>query len=72
MNNLLTIINKVLQQNDQPAVDLLHGYTNLRDHLGFDSFMLAQLTVEIEESTGVDIFKDSLVYTVSDILAKLP
>jgi acyl carrier protein len=72
MNDLLTVINKVLEQNDKPLIVSLHNHTNLRDDLEFDSFMLAQLTVEVEEYTGVDIFKDSLVYTVSDILAKLP
>jgi acyl carrier protein len=44
---------------------------NLKDDLGFDSFMLAELTVEIEEETGVDIFKDGMVFTIEDILKKL-
>jgi hypothetical protein len=33
--------------------------------------MLAELTVEIEEETGIDIFKDGLIFTISDILKKL-
>jgi acyl carrier protein len=44
---------------------------DLKNDMGFDSFMLAELTVEIEEVYNIDIFKDSLVFTVGDIKRKL-
>ena len=39
--------------------------------MGLDSIMLAQLTVEIEDEFGVDIFENSIVSSVSEILEKL-
>jgi acyl carrier protein len=71
MNNLLKIINKVLDSNDMSPLIHITDSMNLKDDLGFDSFMLAELTVEIEEETGVDIFKDGIVFTIEDILKKL-
>jgi acyl carrier protein len=44
---------------------------DLRAELGFDSLDLAELTVRIEKETGIDIFADSFVLTVGEILAKL-
>ena len=71
MNNLLEIINRVLDSNDMNPLVHVADSMNLKDDLGFDSFMLAELTVEIEEETGVDIFKDGIVFTIEDILKKL-
>lgn len=71
MNNLLEILNRVLESNDYPLLNSLDESSNLKEDLGFDSFMLAELTVEIEEETGIDIFKDGLIFTISDILKKL-
>ena len=71
MNNLLEIINRVLDSNDKDVIDNISDSINLKNDLGFDSFMLAELTVEIEEETGIDIFKDEMVFTISDILKKL-
>jgi acyl carrier protein len=71
MNNLLEIINRVLDSNDKNVIDNISDSINLKNDLGFDSFMLAELTVEIEEETGIDIFKDGMIFTISDILKKL-
>jgi acyl carrier protein len=71
MNNLLEIINRVLDSNDKDVIDNISDSINLKNDLGFDSFMLAELTVEIEEETGIDIFKDGMIFTISDILKKL-
>jgi acyl carrier protein len=68
---LLEIINKVLESNGYPMVTDLHDDMNLKNDVGFDSFMLAELTVEIEELYNVDIFKDNFVFTVGDIKNKL-
>jgi acyl carrier protein len=71
MKNLLEIINKVLDSNDMNTLESVSEYMNLKNDLGFDSFMLAELTVEIEEETGIDIFADSVVHTIGDINQKL-
>lgn len=71
MNNLLEVINRVLDSNDMDTFDSILDSMNLKNDLGFDSFMLAELTVEIEEETGIDIFADSIVYTIGDIRKKL-
>lgn len=68
---LLEIINKVLENNGYQIINELNDDMNLKNDIGFDSFMLAELTVEIEEASNIDIFKDSLVFTVGDIKKKL-
>jgi acyl carrier protein len=68
---LLEIINKVLDSNGYPMVTDLYDDMNLKNDIGFDSFMLAELTVEIEEAYNIDIFKDNFVFTVGDIKNKL-
>jgi acyl carrier protein len=68
---LLEIINKVLESNGHQTISELNDDMNLKNDIGYDSFMLAELTVEIEEVYNVDIFKESLVFTVGDIKKKL-
>lgn len=68
---LLEIINKVLDNNGCDTINVLLDDMNLKNDVGFDSFMLAELTVEIEEVYNIDIFKDSLVFTIGDIKNKL-
>jgi len=65
------IINKILESNDLKSISALDNSLNLRDDLGFDSLMLAELTVEIEDKFNIDIFEDGVVFTISDILNKL-
>jgi len=69
--NLHFLINKILESNDLKPIDILDSSLNLRDDLGFDSLMLAELTVEIEDEFNIDIFEDGIVFTISDILKKL-
>lgn len=71
MKSLLEIINEVLDSNEKNTIDKLEVEINLRDDLGFDSFMLAELTIIIEEIYGVDIFADGIVFTISDIQNKI-
>ena len=68
---LLQIINKVLDSNGYNTIAEISDDMNLKNDIGFDSFMLAELTVEIEEVYNVDIFKDTLVFTIGDIKNKL-
>jgi acyl carrier protein len=68
---LLEIINKVLDSNGYNTITEISDDMNLKNDIGFDSFMLAELTVEIEEVYDIDIFKNSLVFTIGDIKNKL-
>ena len=68
---LLEIINKVLDNNGYDIITEIADTMNLKNDMGFDSFMLAELTVEIEEVYNIDIFKDSLIFTIADIKSKL-
>mgnify|MGYP000958272500 CR=1 FL=1 len=68
---LLKIVNTVRENKGlQPMPELKPEY-DLRTDLGFDSLDLAELTVRVEKETGIDIFADSFVLTVNDILNKL-
>jgi acyl carrier protein len=70
-HKLLEIINVVRKNKGVDPVFGLNEDTDLRTDLGFDSLDLAELTVRIERETGVDIFADGFVRTVSDIQQKL-
>jgi acyl carrier protein len=69
--NLLEIINEVLSGNKRDKVTNINDNDNLRYDLGFDSLMLAELTVEIESEYGIDIFDDGLITKVSEINIKI-
>lgn len=69
---VIEIINNILKENDiEPSVEEINESTILTDDLGFDSFNLAQLTVEIESEFGVDIFENGVITTVGDIFKQL-
>ena len=69
--DLLNIINEILENNEMCKIDELNNNLKLSNDLGFDSLMLAELTVKIEDETGIDIFEDGIVNTVGDILQKV-
>jgi acyl carrier protein len=66
--SLLELINEVLNENSIPAI---HPDMHLRNDIGMDSLDLAHLTVLIEDEYGVDIFEESNINTISDILDKI-
>jgi acyl carrier protein len=68
---LLEIINTVRTNKGLSPVAELNPEHDLRSDLGFDSLDLAELTVRVEKDFGIDIFADSFVLTVADIIAKL-
>ena len=68
---LLIIVNTVRDNKGLPPMAELKPEHDLRTDLGFDSLDLAELTVRVEKEFGIDIFADSFVLTVADILAKL-
>lgn len=68
---ILNIINNIRQKNNQEALQSLNESMSLRKDLGFDSFDLAELTVRIEDEFGIDIFEDSIIDTINEILIKI-
>jgi acyl carrier protein len=71
MRTLLDLINEVLENNDKDKLFEISPNLSLKDDLGMDSLDLALLTVLIEQEYGIDVFEESIVYTVSDIENKI-
>lgn len=68
---IIKCINNILENKDFKEKIIISNDTNLRDDLGFDSFDLAELTVLLEEETGIDIFEKGVIYTFEEIKQKL-
>lgn len=68
---LLGLINQVLENSGKAQLTTLTDGMHLRNDLGMDSFQLAELTVRIEDETGIDIFQDGIVDTIADIKSRL-
>ena len=68
---LLKIINEILLGTGMEKLTSITDKDNLRDDLGFDSFMLAELTVMIEDKTNIDIFENDYISTIEQIKEKL-
>ena len=68
---LQNIINNVRENNGMPPLESISKNMDLRTDIGFDSLDLAELTVKIEKETGIDVFADSFVNTVGEILEKI-
>jgi len=71
LQKVIEIIKKIQSENNLMASQKIEIDSSLVNDLGLDSIMLAQLTVEIEDEFGVDIFENSIVSSVSEILDKL-
>lgn len=70
-SELLSIINTVLTNNGRKTLDCVLPESDLRRDLALDSFDLAELTVRIQAKFDVDVFADSNVSTVGEIIEKL-
>lgn len=70
-SELLSIINTVLTNNGRKRLDCVLPESDLRRDLALDSFGLAELTVRIQAKFDVDVFADSNVSTVGEIIEKL-
>lgn len=68
---LLELINTILINKNKQSIESPSNELSLRDDLGFDSLDLAELTVRIESEFGIDIFEDSIVLTIEEVLNKL-
>jgi len=71
ISTLQNIINNVRENNGMPPLESISENMDLRTDIGFDSLDLAELTVKIEKETGIDVFADSFVNTVGEILEKI-
>jgi acyl carrier protein len=70
--DLLSVINLVRANKGRAALPEIRPEYRLREDCQLDSLDLAELTVRIEEASGVDVFADGIVRTVGEIQAKLP
>ncbi|MCH8473845.1 MAG: acyl carrier protein [Opitutales bacterium] len=65
-------IRRLLEQKGRVVgSDLFSDTLTLRGDLGLDSFDLAELTVHLEERTGVDIFQEGVVNTLGEVRQRL-
>lgn len=62
------LIRKVLSNNNRSLSGSIDIESHLVNDLGLDSLDLAELTVLVEEKTGVDIFENKIVFTIQDVL----
>jgi acyl carrier protein len=65
------IINEMLEESGQERIIGFESTMSLREDLGLDSLMLAELTVKIENEFGVDIFEDGIVQTLGEVILKI-
>ena len=69
---VIEIIKNLIIENDiEISTEVINDSTSLTNDLGFDSFNLAQLTVEIESEFGIDIFENEVINSVGDIFNQL-
>lgn len=68
---LQEIINIVLKKQGKEELHDFSEAVSLRKDLDFDSLMLAELTVRIEDEFDIDVFRDGPVDTLLEILKKL-
>jgi acyl carrier protein len=68
---VIFIIRDILSDENMESGMEITESTKLKDDLGFDSLMLAVLTVKVENEFDVDIFEDGLIFTVGEIFSKI-
>ena len=68
---VLAAVNEVRSNLGLPGYDELSDDLGLRSDLGFDSLALAELTVRLEEATGVDVFAEGIVSRVGEVRSRL-
>ncbi|MCC5788969.1 MAG: acyl carrier protein [Opitutales bacterium] len=65
-------IRRLLEQKGRPVdCDSFSDALTLREDLGLDSFDLAELTVHLEDRTGIDIFQEGVVKTMGEVRQRL-
>ncbi|PKN75801.1 MAG: acyl carrier protein [Candidatus Cloacimonetes bacterium HGW-Cloacimonetes-2] len=71
IDRLLVMINTVRQNKGLTRLESIQPSDDLRRDLELDSLDLAELTVRIENESGIDIFEDGFVNSIGEILIKL-
>ncbi|EJR90592.1 acyl carrier protein [Bacillus cereus VD196] len=71
INKVTSIINKMLKESGQDTINNFENSLNLRDDLNFDSLMLAELTVRLEDEFNIDVFEDGIVQTLGEVIKKI-
>lgn len=67
---ILNIINRILVGNGNENLSDFDPKLSLRE-LGFDSLMLAELTVRIEDEFEVDIFENGIVDKLAELFERI-
>ena len=67
----LELLNGVLRRNGRPEIARVDAALLLMEDLGLDSLGLAELTVRIEDTFGIDIFERGTVRTLGEVLERL-
>ncbi len=68
---VLEIINSIRKHKGESPIESLKPEMDLRNDLGFSSFDLAELTVNIEDEFEIDIFENGLINTIGEIFVQL-
>jgi len=68
---LLKVINIVRNNKGLGELKIIENNNTLMGDIGFDSLDLAEFTVRCEVEFGVDIFEDSIVSTIEEVMQKL-
>ena len=71
LEEIKIIINNILINDSRRKIKLINKKMSLREDIGLDSLDLAQLTVQIEDKYGIDIFEDGFVDTIEEIILKI-
>lgn len=70
-STLLSVVNEVRVNKGLRPLEQLSPSLRWREDIGFDSLDLAELTVRIEDRFQVDVFADSVVTTVGEVVRKI-
>lgn len=71
MDKLLNIINQVLKNSGLGEVAELKPEQHLKDDLGMDSIIIAELVATVDVAYDSDINSNGMVQTISDIQAAI-
>jgi acyl carrier protein len=70
--DLIMVINQLRANKDRSPLPRISPDLRLREDCELDSLDLAELTVRIEDATGIDVFANGLVRTVGEVQSQLP
>jgi acyl carrier protein len=66
---LLDLFNEMIEENNGQKLESLNPDLSLRNDLHFDSLLLAELTVKIEDEFEVDIFENGIIDTLAEVIS---